>query len=301
MFVENIKEIHVEPTTVCQAECDMCARTVLGYHKNTSLNQELTLSRFKELTVDLVENLDKILFCGTLGDPAACVELIDIIDWVQETNLGITIGINTNGALRNTDWWKTLATRLQKNIYSYVVFSIDGVEDTNHIYRKKVNWNKLINNVESFIGAGGVAHWDMLVFDHNKHQVDLAKQTAQDLGFRVFRTKVSSRFQSHKTKHLPPDGQIPMVESESFSCMAKDTKSVYLSAQGVWYPCCYIHDEHARYLDNSWGNALSSIHDRKTNWNQLEKSIETDPLPVCNKSCGTTLRKGQWKTETYFS
>lgn len=300
-FVENIKEIHVEPTTVCQAECSMCARTVLGYHRNSSQNKELTLEKFKELTADLIEHLEKILFCGTLGDPVACVELLDIIDWAQEINPNITIGINTNGAIRNTQWWSDLAKRLQKNIYSYVVFSIDGLEDTNHIYRKKVNWKKLIDNITSFIDAGGVAQWDMLVFDHNKHQVESAKQTAKTMGFRAFRTKVSNRFDFHDTEHLPPDNQMPIVDQEPFSCMAEDTKSVYLSAAGVWYPCCYIHDEHARYLDNTWGNVLSSIENRNHEWRNLKETIENNPLPVCNKSCGTTLRKGQWKTEIFFS
>jgi hypothetical protein len=62
MFVENIKEIHVEPTTVCQAECSMCARTVLNYHShNKHLNAELSLSKFQALTESIISNLEKIL------------------------------------------------------------------------------------------------------------------------------------------------------------------------------------------------------------------------------------------------
>lgn len=301
MFVENIREIHVEPTTVCQAECSMCARTVLGYHRDKSKNSELTLQTFQNLTHHLIENLEKILFCGTLGDPASCTDLLKIIDWVQSINSNIVIGINTNGAIRNSTWWKQLANKIKQNPYSYVVFSIDGLEDTNHIYRKKVVWNKLIENTQSYISAGGVAQWDMLVFDHNKHQVEEAKQLACNMGFRAFRTKVSNRFELHNTDLLPPDQVMPIIEEEPFSCMAENTNSVYLSAAGVWYPCCYIHDEHARYIDNTWGNVLTSIEDREQQWQELDLSIRTDPLPVCKKSCGSSLRKGQWKTEVFFS
>jgi MoaA/NifB/PqqE/SkfB family radical SAM enzyme len=301
MFVKNIREIHVEPTTVCQAECSMCARTVLDYHNNKLKNTELSLKKFQSLTEHLIKDLQKILFCGTLGDPASCIELLDIIDWTQSVNPNITIGINTNGAIRNTDWWKQLAKKINKNIYSYVVFSIDGLENTNHIYRKKVVWKKLIENVQAYISAGGVAQWDMLVFDHNKHQVEKAKQLAYDMGFRAFRTKVSNRFSFHTVDVLPPDQIMPAVEEEPFSCMAKDTNSVYLSAAGVWYPCCYIHDEHVRYIDNTWGNTLKLIDDRESCWQELELSTRTNPLPVCKKSCGSTLRKGQWKTEVFFS
>lgn len=301
MFVKDIQEIHVEPTTVCQAECSMCARTVLGYQNNKSMNSELTLDAFKQLTKDLIPNLKKILFCGVLGDPAACNQLLEIIKWTQEVNPNIVIGINTNGAIRNTSWWKQLAECTNKNPLSYVVFSIDGLEDTNHIYRVNVNWKKLIDNVQAYINAGGVAQWDMLVFDHNKHQVETAKQLAKTLGFRAFRTKVSNRFDFHDTDHLPPDNQMPVVESAPFSCIAEDTKSVYLSAAGVWYPCCFIHDGHARYNDTAWGNVLESIHDRNPDWDNLEKSIKSNPVAVCKKNCGTTLRKGQWKTEVFFS
>jgi hypothetical protein len=302
MFVEHIKEIHVEPTTVCQAECVMCARTVLNYHStNKSLNTELTLNKFQELTKNLIGNLEKILFCGTLGDPASCVELLDIIKWAQEKNPNLVIGINTNGAIRNTQWWKELAYYTNKNIYSYVVFSIDGLEDTNHIYRKNVKWKKLIENVQSYIAAGGVAQWDMLVFDHNKHQVDEARELARTMMFRAFRTKVSSRFSQHKTDLLPPDNHIDLPEPDIFECMAERTKSVYLSANGLWFPCCYIHDEYLRNNDNTWGNALISENAREVEWKHLLTTINTNPLPVCSNSCGTTLRKGQWKTEVFFS
>jgi len=279
----------------------MCARTVLGYHRDKSKNSELTLQTFQNLTHHLIENLEKILFCGTLGDPASCTDLLKIIDWVQSINSNIVIGINTNGAIRNSTWWKQLANKIKQNPYSYVVFSIDGLEDTNHIYRKKVVWNKLIENAQSYISAGGVAQWDMLVFDHNKHQVEEAKQLACNMGFRAFRTKVSNRFELHNTDLLPPDQVMPIIEEEPFSCMAENTNSVYLSAAGVWYPCCYIHDEHARYIDNTWGNVLTSIEDREQQWQELDLSIRTDPLPVCKKSCGSSLRKGQWKTEVFFS
>jgi len=302
MFVENIREIHVEPTTVCQAECSMCARTVLNYHTNKANNSELSLSRFKELTKDVVSNLEKILFCGTLGDPVSCKELLDIISWVQEVNPSIVIGINTNGAIRNKKWWTQLANLIKLNPLSYVVFSIDGLSDTNHVYRVNVSWAKLIENAQSFIAAGGVAQWDMLVFDHNKHQVDQARQLAKDMGFRAFRTKISNRFGTHNTSLIPPDNQMPEIELEQFSCMAEDTGSVYLSAAGVWYPCCYIHDEHARYVDNSWGHVLNSVEERAQGWHNLARTIiSKTPLPVCSKSCGTTLRKGQWKTEIFFS
>ena len=55
---------------------------------------------------------------------------------------------------------------------SEVWFAIDGLEDTHSIYRQGTNWKKIIDNVMTFVDAGGKARWDMLVFQHNEHQVE---------------------------------------------------------------------------------------------------------------------------------
>ena len=38
-----------------------------------------------------------------------------------------------------------------------------------------------MENAESYISTGASAHWDMLVFEHNKHQIDESKQMATEM------------------------------------------------------------------------------------------------------------------------
>ena len=45
------------------------------------------------------------------------------------------------------------------------------------------------DDMKSFIGAGGAAQWEYLVFKHNQHQVDDAKKLAIELGFKGFYAK----------------------------------------------------------------------------------------------------------------
>lgn len=295
MFVSNIKELHIEPTTVCQAECSMCSRTIQGYHLGKVKNKYLTLTILKEKIGSIVTGLDKVMFCGVLGDPAACKDLIPMIEWILENSPNCTIGLNTNGALQEVEWWEKLAKLTRNNIRSYVVFSIDGLEDTNHIYRKGVDWNKLVTNATAFINSGGSAHWDMLVFKHNEHQIEEAKQLAKDLKFRFFRTKVSSRF-DEKSELQPPTNHVVEWKNVNFSCMAQDTKSLYLSAEGYWYPCCYTHAYNESNYDLNWGTPISNL-DERNNWDSLEEMIKTNPPKVCSRSCGTTFNKGQWTRE----
>ena len=199
--------------------------------------------------------------CGDYGDPAAGKHTLEIYNHFRSLNPNITLGMNTNGGLRTTDWWCELS-KIMSGEKDYVVFSIDGLEDTNHIYRVNVNWNKVIENAQAFISAGGSAHWEMLVFEHNEHQVDQCQQLAKDLGFSWFRAKVSRRFDfipiTVDFLHPPKGWQDPHVTEGSIKCQALEENSLYISAQGKLFPCCYlgVTNETLDKFDNvqkSWG------------------------------------------------
>ena len=75
-----------------------------------------------------------------------------------------------------------------------VIFAIDGLEDTNHLYRVNTNFNKIMENAKAFINAGGLARWDFIAFAHNEHQIEEAKALAEQMGFVKFRYKKSNRY-----------------------------------------------------------------------------------------------------------
>jgi MoaA/NifB/PqqE/SkfB family radical SAM enzyme len=146
----------------------------------------------QRFTEKQIKSLDKMFMCGNYGDPAAGYYTIDIYNHFRNLNPEIKLGMNSNGAIQSTFWWHSLGQLLSCDS-DYCVFSIDGLEDTNQVYRKNVSWEKLMNNARAFIAAGGRAHWDMLVYKHNQHQVDECEQLARDMGFKWFRAKVSQR------------------------------------------------------------------------------------------------------------
>jgi MoaA/NifB/PqqE/SkfB family radical SAM enzyme len=221
-----------------------------------------------------------MFMCGNYGDPAAGKHTLDIFRYFRQINPNITLGMNTNGAINNTQWWQELAGILN-GTFDYVVFSIDGLEDTNHVYRKNVVWTKLIENVRSYINAGGSAQWEMLIYKHNEHQIELAEQTARNLGFNWFRTKVSKRFKAVPIAFLnpPTDYQLPnVVQAEKIECFALQEQSIYVSANGRILPCCWFGAE-VFSLDR---RAEELIAD----WNLLELSWNDRPHRICSKTCG---------------
>ena len=219
--------------------------------------------------------------CGNYGDPAAGQYTLDIYRQFRHLNPDIVLGMNTNGGLQNQDWWQDLA-KLFQNPGDYVVFSIDGLGDTNHQYRVNVNWSRVMQNASSFIRAGGSAHWDMLVYEHNQHQVADCERLARDMGFRWFRTKVSKRPLIALLR--PPHKRQPSRPLPPIRCHALQECSIYMDSRGRIYPCCWL------------GHRQSTVRDI----DEVEPTWHTDsPNATCLQTCGTVEQstgfQNQWR------
>jgi MoaA/NifB/PqqE/SkfB family radical SAM enzyme len=83
--------------------------------------------------------------------------------------------------------------------YGQIDFGIDGLEDTLHLYRKNVKYNKVIENATAFINAGGRAQWNFIVFKHNEHQVEEVRHLGKELKFFNVLIRKTGRFFNHRT------------------------------------------------------------------------------------------------------
>lgn len=193
--LSDIVNLHIELSGKCNLLCPMCQQSVKGGIRSPETPKaEISLEKAKKIAAELKsENLvmENIMFCGVYGDPAINKEALEIVKTFR--NLSRTIHFYSNGSLRSPSWWSNLGKVLNRP-GDYAVFSIDGLENTNSLYRIGSNWNKILANVKAFIGSGGRARWDYLVFEHNEHQLEEAQQLAQELGFKSFRIRKTSRF-----------------------------------------------------------------------------------------------------------
>jgi MoaA/NifB/PqqE/SkfB family radical SAM enzyme len=153
-------------------------------------------------------NLKHVRLCGTYGDPCMHKDLLGLISWIKSVSTA-KITINTNGGIRSIRWWKQLAGLLDSN--DVVVFGIDGLEDTNHLHRVNVDYNKVISNLTAFNHSGGNSVWQFLVFKHNEHQVDQARELATSLGCGEFAFKRTSRFLNKLHQFT---GNTPVLDNE---------------------------------------------------------------------------------------
>jgi len=195
---DNLTHIMAEMSDYCNAACPMCNRYDWDLNLvNGITNKHHTTLEFVKLKIGdkIISKLERWLCQGTYGDALMNPETIDIFKYLKEINSNIHIGMITNGGARNTEFWKTLA-ELKVN----VTFSVDGLEDTNHLYRRNVKWDNLMRNVNAFIGNGGRANWSFLVFKHNQHQIEETKKLSKELGFEKFDYAFSERWQDFNSE-----------------------------------------------------------------------------------------------------
>jgi MoaA/NifB/PqqE/SkfB family radical SAM enzyme len=271
----DIKTLHLEVTQNCQASCPMCDRNQNGGALNPHIDlSELTLDDCKKIfTPDFVKQLNTMYMCGNLGDPIVARDTLEIFRYFRENNPDIWLSMNTNAGAKSESWWQELSTVFGHK--GAVIFSVDGLADTNHIYRQGVNWETVRRNMKAFIAAGGRARWDFLIFEHNQHQVDEAEELSQTMGFEKFVAKKTGRFitqdsqkkESHQavdrkgnqTAELkkPDDKYVNSAlkkqtlleikygsmdnyyQQTPIGCKVKDEGSLFITAEGLVMPCCW--------------------------------------------------------------
>lgn len=210
---EDLSRIHIELTNACNAACPMCARFYLNspnVRPDLKLAQ-ITLEQFKNYFPPYVlKKLSHFQLCGTHGDPGMAKDVYEICEYIYlHASDNIVVQMHTNGGMRNPEWWEKMGklfsfNKNPKNPWR-MIFSIDGLEDTNHLYRRNVNWQKLKSNAEAFIKGGGIAIWEYLIFKHNEHQIEEAKQLSASIGFTkiILKTALGVSTQDGYLRPLP--------------------------------------------------------------------------------------------------
>ena len=270
----DIKWLHVEVSSKCNAWCPACPRNSSGFGLAEGVvEQDLLPSRFEEVISGL-PGLEAVQLCGNLGDPIASVHINDILSIAKKYTKKVQI--HTNGSLRNTVWWKDFAEQLS-DVDHDVWFGIDGLSGVHEIYRQGTNFEKVIENAQAFINAGGHATWQFIPYKHNEHQAKECYKLSHKIGFKQFKLAKLYRNQTvarhYKTglefDLLPTDSLrqiIPIDKNKTTvvpkNCMHLSMPSIYLSANGKLSRCCYMFKrEKFNSTDDLLSNSVNDLTD----------------------------------------
>jgi len=268
---QQIRHVQLEISTHCNAACPQCSRNFYGGPTIENLPLIIwDLAQAQQaLPKQFVQQLDSVYFCGTHGDPMTNKHIVEICKWLKQTNSKIKLALHTNGSVGKKEHYAELAPLME-----FIAFGIDGLEDTNHIYRRHCDWNTIMTNVKNFISNGGKSFWDFIVFEYNQHQISQAEMLSKQLGFVKFNVKKTARFFDYNYKFkeeltvlnekkqkifvLRPATDLKYVNQEldklkninltdyrksvDISCHYQKKQSIYIGADGYVFPCGWLHD-----------------------------------------------------------
>lgn len=324
--IEKIKEIHFELSSICNARCPLCPRNFFGYPRNqgyveTNLSLDLIKKSFSK---EFILQLDRLLISGNFGDMVSNLETVEIFKYFLENNPRIKITASTNGSARNQQFWEDLG-----KLPILVEFCLDGLEDTHHLYRQDTDWHKIIRNATTYIKSGGKARWKMIKFNHNQHQIEDCKKLALELGFKDFELIDEKRdtgpvFNKDGTlshvlgnytsitdlkelmDYWDNPGDLFYFENNiTVNCYSKSSRSIFVSAEGKVYPCCFLgfqpqnykgtvfklFNEQAKLVENNNDlhktdllSAMSWFTAVEDSW--TKENSKKGRLLTCDYSCG---------------
>ena len=191
MHNQQDDKLEIELTTRCVLQCPACSRERDASNKSVWDAGHLD----KEILFNIADttNFKRYIFCGCYGDAIYHPDFLEICDYFIKK--GHWIQVHTNGSAKPEKFWQKAAE--QDWTHCLFTFSIDGLEDTNHIYRVNSKWKQIMTGVKYMASIPKERRpnleWKMLIFKYNEHQVGTAKQMAKDLGFDRFNPVESMR------------------------------------------------------------------------------------------------------------
>ena len=295
---------HIEPTSKCTLECPLCDRTWF-YKKFKRRNlHEINV----EQIVKFVGNNQQVSLCGNNGDPIYHSRFLELCEKFKDNNC--IIKVHTNGSGKRKAWWEKLNKILTKEDSIY--FAIDGLEDTNHLYRKNAKWHSIMTAVKTFNTRECKMIWRFIPFKHNQHQIAQARKTSKELTFDRFKLIKSDRWLDNK--ELMPDKKYVAshyehkktvlvdkeYEKEMFPVCIKNnvpSNELYIDAEGDFYPCCWMGSHRWKYKSvfspkkpkayNIKDNTLNQILENESIKNFFNSTKQfTSAHKCCKIQCG---------------
>ena len=329
MWTEQNLKLTLDITTHCNAKCPQCSRTDPdGLDKVDWLPLvHVTTDKFKCLLtytdLNLVSHID---MCPTWGDPIMNPDVLEILSYIFECNPNISVSIDTNGSMRDEDWWWNLGARFRKFMLK-IRFAIDGcTEEMHQMYRRNTSLSKVLSNLQSYTLANGMASSKSVLFKHNIDYLEDIKKIAMLHGSFNHTHTISNRFYTkdinkfkftykEKEEYLESakllGSNVTSLEEYRKSIERKKYKvtcewgklnKLMVNFDGQVHPCCYIGNQYP--LKSGWQDhptfnkykqrelELNLYHNSLLNimndvWYQ--KQLEesfNDPCVQCIKSCG---------------
>ncbi len=302
--MKKYRQLTTEITFRCNAKCPACHRLKPLRINLNDKKYTISVSNFKQIFYPkLLKNLEWLVFNGNFGDSVMNKDFRDILSYVKSNDTKVLI--HTNGGVHGHDYWNDVGNILtDKDIIN---FDLDGLEDTHHLYRINTQYEKVYNNAKSVIDTKRAkVHWKYIVFEHNKHQVDKAREIALKTGFSTFSTvKTSREFSAPKSGQFVHSKKTKKYETaeRKIHCVWEDWGKWYVAPDGNVFRCCWtgghFYDQvnNRFYYVKNYEKVFNANHVPLEKilsyeyWTKLSKYLEgyERAFPLCKSQCGKII------------
>lgn len=280
---------HLELTRRCAIACPACPRTY-NAHLYKNLKKDLPLEDIKNFFHDknYIKEIEYMMFCGTLGDPIYHPKFHEISEWFFDAK---DLAVITNG-VHNINFWSRVLETWPSN--SKITLSIDGLKDTNHIYRVNSKWES-IEQLLSLISKKkhkSIIEWKFIVFEHNYHQIDEAKKLSEKVGIDIFKIQKTRPLNNipNIPEHIKEYHMEEYFEKQKFEniivpwCYSGDMH--YIDADGFYAPCCWFGNEKTFWNHNIKNYSIENLYNEFVNFSKkhLENGFDNAPK-ACKNFC----------------
>lgn len=235
-----------------------------------------------DLDVDLLEKfldceggkqITEFILCGDYGDSIYYPDLLKLIHRFRNQ---VSFNIVTNGSRQTEKFWHKLSDVLTKD--DTVTFSIDGLVDTNHLYRINSDWNSIMQGIDIIGKSKAQIHWKTIVFNFNYDKLDKIKTFAESKGASFYAEKTHRH---GNDSLIPPESYIETnhLYREEFNDQPfeieprceKDAKVI--TADGSLYPCDWIRHPQTFYKSQLWKQKERWLEKTKMKDNTYDQAL----------------------------
>ena len=319
-MIEKLKKIELEITSDCNAACPGCARTQnKGKYEVTQFNLEDIMRIFPSSNY-IKQKVFKL--SGVLGDPMTHPQIVEITEYFLKN--GGCVEISTNTGVGTEEMWIELGKlngQYKQNLR--MMACIDGHRETNHIYRVNTKFSVIERNLNAYSMHSDKStknnnKWVFIVFDHNEHELEAAKNHAEKIGFKFFtRTGMKNSYNDwivqlgkknnqekkvittsgnkeharreevYRLDKIIAENKVDYSIIKTICCKYVHEGEIFINYNLQMWPCCFLAD--SAILNKE--NILDKFKEYGNEWNNLKiHSIEE----VMNHPYYQTVLEESW-------
>lgn len=252
-------KITIETGNICNLRCPLCPT---GTSETKVPKGMLTLERFQHIIHQLGPTTETLDFFDW-GEPFLNKDLLEMVRYGKRRYPHMRIVISSN--LNIPHCTEAKAAEIVSSGLDHLIMSVDGAtQDVYAKYRVGGKLDEVFRNMRWLVSAKQAAArprpalvWNYLVFRHNEHEVEAARQLASEIG--VDFTATAMRTDCGEEIFLPLDERLrrdgdwipenPQYSQYSHEALArrvndctKPWKTVAINWDGYVVPCGSVYD-----------------------------------------------------------